>query len=292
MRRGRFAPSPTGPLHFGSLVTALASYLDARSQGSHWLVRMEDLDTPRCVPGAAGAILRTLEAHALVWDGDVLYQSRRTAAYREALEQLQRSDLAYPCGCTRKEVEETGASRYPGTCRAGLRQGRFARAWRLRTTDQLTLFTDHIQGPQQENVERIAGDFILLRADGIFAYQLAVVVDDAWQGITDIVRGSDLLDSTARQMLLQDYLHYQRPTYAHLPVALNEHGQKLSKQNLAPAINDRDASNNLRRALRFLGQADPPPELQHAAEILRFATDHWNLDNVPRVLTLRTDLLS
>jgi glutamyl-Q tRNA(Asp) synthetase len=245
--RGRFAPSPTGPLHFGSLVAAVGSYLHARAAGGEWLVRMEDLDTPRCVPGAAEGILRTLERYGFAWDGDIMYQSARTEAYRAALESLKQRGLAYPCACSRKEVE----LRYPGTCRGGIAPGRTARSWRVRTDDD---------------------DFILLRADGIFAYQLAVVVDDEAQGITHVVRGADLLDSTPRQVYLQRLLGYPTPAYVHLPLALNEAGQKLSKQTRAPAIDDMPAGATLLAALRFLGHA-PPLELDPASpsEIWRWA---------------------
>ena len=219
---GRFAPSPTGPLHFGSLVTAVASYFDARSKGGKWLVRMEDLDTPRVVPGADADILRTLERFGLEWDGPVLYQSTRIDAYREALEQLRRDGHAYPCSCTRTTVE-------PCTCTSGPR-------WRVRST----------LGDRGEN-------FTVLRADGIFAYQLAVVVDDAYQGITDVVRGADLLDSTPRQIHLQKLLGLPSPTYRHVPVVVNEKGEKLSKQTLAPALDLTKRAEQLDAALRFLG---------------------------------------
>ncbi len=198
--RGRFAPSPTGPLHFGSLVAAVGSYLDARSIGGEWLVRMEDIDTPRNVPGAADDILRTLEAFGFEWDGAVLWQSRRFAAYGAALEQLKAAGLAYGCACSRKEIADSaprpavdGGLAYPGTCRNGLPHGRAVRAWRLRVSDAETSFVDRLQGRQAQNLERDVGDFVLRRADGLYAYQLAVAVDDEFQGISDVVRGADLI---------------------------------------------------------------------------------------------------
>jgi glutamyl-Q tRNA(Asp) synthetase len=220
---GRFAPSPTGPLHFGSLVTAVASYLDARSKNGKWLVRMEDIDTPRNVPGADADILRTIEAFGFEWDGPVLYQSTRIEAYREALEQLKRVGAVYPCSCTR-------ATAGPCTCTTGNR-------WRVRFDDD---------------------DFTVLRADGIFAYQLAVVLDDAYQGVTDVVRGADLLDSTPRQMHLQKLLGYPTARYRHVPLVLNEQGEKLSKQTLAPALDATRAPELLREALDFLGVNGAP----------------------------------
>jgi glutamyl-Q tRNA(Asp) synthetase len=275
--RGRFAPSPTGPLHFGSLVAAAASWLDARAAGGEWLLRMEDLDTPRCVPGAADDILRTLEACGLTWDGEVEWQSRRLEAYREVLKYLVKEGRAYPCGCTRKEVADvTGEGRYPGTCRGGLGAGRAARAWRLRVAPGVVSFEDRVQGRQEQEVERECGDFVLLRADGIFAYQLAVVVDDAWQGVTDVVRGADLLSSTPRQMVLQEALGVGTPRYLHVPVAANRAGEKLSKQTRARAAGVGD----LRAVLGFLGLEAPDLE---GGELLRWAVGAWEAGRVPRV---------
>lgn len=275
--RGRFAPSPTGPLHFGSLVAAAASWLDARAAGGEWLLRMEDLDTPRCVPGAADDILRTLEACGLTWDGAVEWQSRRVEAYQAALECLVKEGRVYPCGCTRKEVAEGAEEgRYPGTCRGGLREGRVARAWRLRVRPGVVSFEDRVQGRQEQEVERACGDFVLLRADGIFAYQLAVVVDDAWQGVTDVVRGADLLSSTPRQMVLQEALGVGTPRYLHVPVAANGAGEKLSKQTRARAAGVAD----LRAVLRFLGLEAPDLE---DGELLAWAVGAWDAGRVPRV---------
>ena len=271
---GRFAPSPTGPLHFGSLVAALASWLDARAAGGRWLVRLEDLDTPRTQPGAADSILRTLEALGLGWDGPVLYQSQRTERYQMAAQALSRH--TYWCGCTRREIADSslgiaadGAQIYPGTCRSGLAPKKSQRALRLGTTNQEISFIDRIQGQQRQNLERDIGDFVLLRADGQFAYQLAVVVDDAEQGVTDVVRGADLLDSTPRQIYLQRLLGYSTPRYLHVPAALNAAGEKLSKQTGAKAVQ----ADQLRRALLFLGQ----PETEDLAEAVR----NWNPALVP-----------
>lgn len=281
--RGRFAPSPTGPLHFGSLVAALASCLDARSQGGAWLLRMEDVDAPRNVPGAAEAILTCLEAHGFAWDGPVLWQSTRLEAYQAALEQLLAEGKAYPCACSRKEIAAAslrpaldGGLLYPGSCRAGLPSGRSPRAWRLQVDSERVSFEDRIQGQQSQDLARDVGDFVLFRADGQFAYQLAVVVDDAFQGINQVVRGADLLDSTPRQLFLQQQLGYSRPVYAHLPVATNGAGEKLSKQTRAPALEVVRAAANLVEALSFLGQA-PPEELVRASvgEVWAWARSHW-----------------
>ena len=288
--RGRFAPSPTGPLHFGSLVAAVGSYLDARSQGGEWLLRMEDVDAPRNVAGAAESILATLEAFGLAWDGPVLWQSTRLEAYRAVLEQLQAAGLAYGCACSRREIADSathaaidGGLAYPGTCRGGLPAGRSARAWRLRVSKAETAVDDRLQGRIVQHLEDDVGDFVLLRADGQFAYQLAVVVDDACQGITDVVRGADLIDSTPRQVWLQRCLGYPTPRYAHLPVATNAAGEKLSKQTLAPALEAGQAARELVRALTFLGQ-EPPAELARGtvAEVWQWARAHWRFAAIPR----------
>jgi len=251
--RGRFAPSPTGDLHFGSLVAAAASYLDARRAGGQWLVRIEDLDPPRTVPGAADRILRTLEAYGFVWDGPVLYQSQRHEAYAAALAQL--GDQVYPCGCTRREL---GAGDfYAGTCRHGLRPGRPPRSRRLRVPDREIHWHDRRLGDQVENLAHTTGDFALKRADGFWAYQLAVVVDDAAQLITDVVRGADLLTSTARQIYLQEVLGLPRPRYLHIPVVLDDNGKKLSKQTKAHLVPHPGDPRILAAALRFLGESIP-----------------------------------
>jgi len=276
---GRFAPSPTGPLHFGSLIAALGSFLDARAHGGHWLVRMEDLDTPRNSPGAANAILRVLDALGLHWDGRVIYQSTRREQYMTALERLEKEGRLFECACTRAEV---GDKPYPGTCRRGLPPGRRGRSLRLRLPNEALAFTDALQGEFKQHLQREAGDTILRRADGVIAYHLAVVVDDAAQGVTDIVRGADLLDSTPRQIYLQRLLGLPTPRYLHLPVALGSDGRKLSKQNGAAAIDSRQGGALLCRALRFLGQTTPAElEAAPAAEVLTWAGREWRPGSVP-----------
>lgn len=288
--RGRFAPSPTGPLHFGSLVAALGSYLDARMQGGEWLVRMEDVDTPRNVAGAADDILRTLENFGFEWDGPVLYQSQRSEAYVAALSALIESRQAYGCACSRKEIAEAasqpavdGGQVYPGTCRAGLPPGRLPRAWRLRVPDAEIAFIDRLQGRVVQQLERDVGDFVLRRADGPFAYQLAVAVDDDFQQISHIVRGADLLASTPRQIWLQRCLGFSRPIYAHLPVATNQAGEKLSKQTRASPLCRERAAAELVAALHFLGQP-APARLAAAplAEVWAWAWENWSFAAIPR----------
>lgn len=261
--RGRFAPSPTGPLHLGSLVAALASWLDARAHDGEWLVRIEDIDHPRCVPGAAEHILATLDAFGLHADAPPLWQSTRDAAYAAALEQLRTEGVLYPCGCSRKEVaaalehthQRYQTLGYPGTCRDGL-HGKPVRAWRVRVPDAGAdefCFEDRWQGCFCQTLASEVGDFVLKRADGLWAYQLAVVVDDAEQGITDIVRGMDLLDSTPRQLYLQRLLDLPHPRYLHLPLVQDTHGEKLSKQTGATAIDHREPLAALRHAAQHLG---------------------------------------
>jgi glutamyl-Q tRNA(Asp) synthetase len=277
MVTGRFAPSPTGPLHFGSLVAALASWLDARAAGGRWLVRMEDLDQPRVRPGAAQEILRALERLGLGWDGEVTYQSRRTALYEDALRRL--GAHTYWCGCTRSEIADSslglaadGAAIYPGTCRGGLPAGKAPRTLRLKVDASTLAFTDRVQGRRAQALGREVGDFVLCRADGQFAYQLAVVVDDAAQGVTDVVRGADLLDSTGRQIFLQRLLGLRMPRYLHVPVVVNARGEKLSKQTGAEPIDLSRPESELRKALAFLGQHED------LAQALRT----WNPALIPR----------
>jgi len=284
--RGRFAPSPTGPLHFGSLVAAVGSYLDARHHHGIWLVRMEDLDTPRCVPGAADDILRTLDAFGLHSDEPVIYQSQRTAAYDEALQRLQDIGVAYPCCCTRKEISDSAllgieGAVYPGTCRHGIPAGREGRAWRVRTDNKTIGFDDALQGRISQHLESEVGDFVVKRADGLFAYQLAVVVDDAHQGITHVVRGADLLASTPRQIHLQGLLGLPTPHYMHLPVAVNETGEKLSKQTLAEAVDTAQPVAALWCALSFLRQYPPQALRKNSLEALwTWARQNWRAENL------------
>lgn len=289
--RGRFAPSPTGPLHFGSLVAAVGSYLDAKAHGGVWLVRMDDLDLSRTVPGAADLILRSLESLGMAWDETVVYQSKRSAAYEAALKVLKKRKLIYPCACSRREIADSAVGGldgpiYSGTCRKGLLAGRAARADRVITDNTRIELKDVIQGKIVHSLERQVGDFVVKRADGYYAYQLAAVVDDAAQGITDVVRGADLLDSTTRQIYLQQLLGYTTPRYAHLPVAVNVLGEKLSKQTLAAPIDNRELLATLNAALAFLGQdtitdADP----KKIADFWKRAIAGWDLARVPRQRT-------
>jgi glutamyl-Q tRNA(Asp) synthetase len=285
---GRFAPSPTGPLHFGSLVSALASYLDAKANHGQWLVRMEDLDPPREQSGAATEILRSLEAHGLYWDGDILYQSQRLGIYQEQLEALIRAGLVYPCQCPRQRLQSLGGV-YDGHCRQHPADLSQAIAWRLKLYDlpsgfalpEIVRFTDAIQGEQSQNLRTQAGDQILKRRDGFYAYPLAVVVDDIAQGITHIIRGSDLLEVTGRQIFFFYLLGKTAPTFGHVPLAIQENGQKLSKQNHAPALLANEATRNLWQALRFLGQ-NPPSDLigSQPTELLAWGLAHWQLGKV------------
>jgi len=282
--RGRFAPSPTGPLHFGSLVAATGSFLQARSRGGEWIVRIEDLDPPRVVAGAADGILRTLEAFGLAWDGPVGFQSRNDAAYRDALARLESHGALYGCSCTRSEIADSSVRGidgpvYPGTCRDARRHGP---ALRVRTAAEEIAFFDLIQGEVRCALAREIGDFVVRRADGLYAYQLAVAVDDAAQGVTEVVRGADLLFSTPRQIHLQRLLGLATPRYAHLPLAVDRHGEKLGKQTYAAAIGGHEPVAVLFEVLRFLGQR-PPDELRESDldSFWRWAIDHWQVQRVP-----------
>jgi len=285
--RGRFAPSPTGPLHFGSLVAAVGSYLDARHHQGEWLLRVEDLDSPREVAGATDDILRTLEQLHLTWDRPVSYQSKRTHLYEEALDELQQQGYLYDCGCTRKEVADsaihtpTGAI-YPGTCRNGLPAGRSPRSIRIRVNNTVISMQDLLQTSLQQQLQADVGDFIVRRADKLIAYQLAVVVDDADQGINQVVRGSDLLASTPRQIYLQQLLGLPTPAYLHLPIATDSSSAKLSKQSFAPPITVDDSNRAVLDALRFLHQALPDsPQDASLDELWKWAADHWDASTIP-----------
>lgn len=284
--RGRFAPSPTGPLHFGSLLAALASFLDARHQGGEWRLRIEDIDKPRTVPGAADAILRSLERHHLHWDGSVIRQSERLSLYRSALARLQ-AGLVYPCSCSRRELARAAplgsAGRiYPGFCRQGPCNPDRATALRLRVPQQRIDFNDRCQGAYRQDLAAEVGDFVIRRADGLFAYQLVVVVDDAEQEITDVVRGSDLLASTPRQLYLYSLLDRPAPRYLHIPIVVDAQGAKLSKQTGARALDDRRPVPALLAALGVLGQR-PPEELKRAdaAAVIAWARTHWMPERIP-----------
>lgn len=283
---GRFAPSPSGPLHMGSLVAALASYLDARSRDGTWLMRMEDLDPPRESAEAADQILHSLDALGLHWDGPVLYQSRRYSAYEEAIAKLTGKGLIFACDCTRQQIQENEGV-YPGTCRDRGLVDAPDRALRCRVADITLAFADAIQGRQQQNLEREIGDFVIRRKDGLFAYQLAVVVDDAFQGVTHVVRGIDLLDSTPRQLYLQQHLGLPRPGYAHIPVIVNNEGQKLSKQHRAAPIDPGTPVPLLLEALRYL-QQDPDPHLAGASvdDVLAWGCRQWNPDRLAGLTAL------
>jgi len=280
---GRFAPSPTGPLHLGSLVAALGSFLQARTRDGLWYVRIEDIDPPREQKGAVDAILSALEWHGLAWDGEVVFQSARLDQYRDALETLIDRDLAYPCTCTRGEIkahnlETTGSATtiYPGLCRGGPRRAGRRRAWRLRVPDQAIEFTDLEAGVVRQDLRGHAGDFVLRRRDGLYAYQLAVVVDDAAQGITEVVRGLDLLDSTPGQIVLQHFLEFPTPDYLHLPLVMAPGGVKLSKQTGARGLREDEAAGSLVAALEFLG-IDPPPDMRNAAvdDLIAWGISRW-----------------
>ena len=283
--RGRFAPSPTGALHFGSLVTAVASYLDARAAGGDWLVRIEDLDRSREVAGARDAILTTLERHGLLWDERPIVQSTRTQHHARWLDRL--ATHTYACACSRRDLDPS-TGRYPGTCRGGLPEGAQARAIRVRVPAGTVAVDDRIQGRVAQDVQATVGDFVIRRADGPVAYQFAAVIDDAETGITDVVRGADLLESTPRQGVLQQLLGIERPRYAHVPLAVDEAGRKLSKQSQSMPIDDTRPSASLEAALHFLGQT-VPADLRGArpAELLAWATGHWRIDAVPRASRLR-----
>ena len=284
--RGRFAPSPTGPLHFGSLIAALGSWLDARSRGGEWLVRIEDLDPQREVDGSADAILRALEAFGLGWDGPVLYQSARRDAYAEAIEQLGNKGAIFPCACSRSEVATAGlrgmeGPRYPGTCRGGLPRGRRARTLRLRVEEGAVAFCDRVHGILHQDIAREVGDFVLRRADGMPAYQLAVVVDDAYQGVTQVVRGADLVSSTPRQIFLQRALGLPSPEYAHLPLAVDAEGRKLSKSDAAAPVDPEEPLPALLQAWAFLGQRAFPEPPANLAELLGHALSSWDPSRIP-----------
>lgn len=283
---GRFAPSPTGPLHAGSMLTALASWLDARSAGGAWHLRIEDLDAPRCSLHAEGEIVAALRGWGMEPDGPVIRQSARNPAYEAALTRLQAH--LYPCACTRREIADSSARGldgpvYPGTCRSGL-AGREPRALRVRVADADILLNDRLQGPVRQNLARDIGDFVVRRADRLFAYQLAVVVDDAELGVTDVVRGADLLDSTPRQIHLQRLLELPVPRYLHIPVLVDQHGEKLSKQTLARPIHADDAASLLDPLLALLGQ--PPSGRGSLAARLQRAATQWDPTRLPCTRTL------
>jgi len=287
---GRFAPSPTGLLHFGSLLAALASYLDARANDGRWLLRIEDLDPPREHPEARSRIPQALETFGLQWDGELVFQSQRLHHYEQALQQLSEQAQAYRCSCSRKQVQQrTGQSFYDGHCQQSPPSAETPAAWRASQQQAVIEFDDGIQGPQRYALAD-SGDFVIRRKDDLFAYQLAVVVDDALQDITHVMRGSDLLDETPRQLHLQQLLGYRSPHYSHIPIASNRAGQKLSKQNLARPLDEDRPVPQLLAALTFLGQ-QPPTELKYASrdELLRWAIQHWQPEQIARTRAIIWD---
>jgi glutamyl-Q tRNA(Asp) synthetase len=297
--RGRFAPSPSGPLHLGSLLTAAGSYLQARAAGGAWLLRIEDLDTPRAIPGAADEILRTLERFGFEWDGEIVRQSERTGLYEASLARLDAAGACFACSCSRRELATLQTtitpeedSFYAGTCRNGPRHPDRALAVRFRVADSAIAFEDELQGRLVQNVGQSLGDFIIRRRDGLFAYQLAVVVDDAEQRITQVVRGSDLLSNTPRQILLQQALQLPRPDYMHLPLLTEADGRKLSKSRRAVAAATTQPSVTLHRVLCWLRQ-QPPPELAHvsARELWSWAIRAWNPTPLHNVREIRLDAI-
>ena len=279
--KGRFAPSPTGAVHFGTLLAAVGSYLQAKKNHGEWIIRMEDVDLTRKVEGADTDILHTLEAFGFEWQGEVLYQSKQNEHYENALQQLIEQSLVFPCLCTRKKLAQSSSDIYPGSCRQRPLPEENEHALRLIAHDIDITFYDAIMGRQSQNMAQQCGDFIIKRRDGLFAYQLAVVVDDAMQGITEIVRGADLLDSTPRQIYLQQLLGYHTPTYCHLPLAVDADGNKISKSEGAAKVDIKNREKQLCEVLKFLNQK-PPSDLFDCSlnEIWQWAIDNWAIDQV------------
>jgi glutamyl-Q tRNA(Asp) synthetase len=279
---GRFAPSPTGPVHFGTLLAATGSYLQAKKNRGDWLVRMDDVDITRKVEGSDHEILHTLEAFGFEWQGEVMYQSEQNEHYRQALQWLIDQSLVFPCTCSRKQLAATGNEIYPGTCRERHLPETEEHALRLFARDITIEFDDVVMGKQSQNIARQCGDFVVRRRDGLFAYQLAVVVDDALQNVTEVVRGSDLLDSTARQIYLQRLLGYPTPAYCHLPLAVNADGSKISKSEGAMKVDVKNREKLLLSVLGFLGQ-NPPADLIRSdlADIWSWAETHWDISQIP-----------
>lgn len=285
--RGRFAPTPSGPLHFGSIIAAVGSYLQARHNQGEWHVRIEDIDQPRTDPDATCSILMCLEKFGLHWDGDILYQSQRQDRYNEIIRQLEKAELVFPCACTRKQLP---AGPYPGNCRKGLPAGKTGRSLRMKSSDRIVSFTDAVQGGYQQNIKTEVGDFVIHRGDDIASYHLCVVADDHDTGITEIVRGLDLIDSTPRQIYLQQALGYNQPGYCHMPIAVNSDGNKLSKQTMAEPVEPENAEEILLAALKFLGQ-EPENALAGSPvdEILSWGVSHWQLSKIPKESKIAVD---
>lgn len=281
--KGRFAPSPTGAVHFGTLLAAVGSYLQAKKNDGDWIIRMEDVDLTRKIEGADTDILHTLEAFGFEWQGEVLYQSTQNPHYEAALHQLIEQSLVFPCLCTRKQLAETAGDIYPGNCRSRQLPEKSDHALRLIAGDSNITFNDAIMGEQSQHMAQQCGDFIIKRRDGLFAYQLAVVVDDAMQSITEIVRGADLLDSTPRQIYLQQLLGYTSPAYCHLPLAVDVDGNKISKSEGAAKVDVKNKTKQLCEVLAFLGQ-QPPDDLPacNINDIWQWAINNWNINAVPQ----------
>ena len=289
--KGRFAPSPTGPVHYGTLVAAVGSYLQAKKNNGEWLIRMEDVDITRKVDGADSDILKTLEAFGFEWHGEIIYQSEQTAHYEQALEQLISQSLIFPCLCSRKQLSESDSTIYPGTCRSRQLPEKNEHALRLLSKDLTIEFNDAVMGKQSQNIKEQCGDFVIRRRDGLFAYQLAVVVDDALQNITEVVRGADLLDSTPRQIYLQQLLNYPTPDYCHLPLAVDISGNKISKSEGATKIDLQHKEQQLISVLDFLGQ-NPPENLVQSSinDIWSWATEYWDITQVSSKTHIRPAL--
>lgn len=281
--KGRFAPSPTGAVHFGTLLAAVGSYLQAKKHDGEWIIRMEDVDLSRKVEGSDTGILHTLEAFGFEWQGEILYQSTQNEHYENALQRLVEQSLVFACTCSRKQLAKINSGIYPGTCRLRLLPEKSEHALRVLAKNIDITFTDTVMGEQSQNMAQQCGDFIIKRRDGLFAYQLAVVVDDAMQGITEIVRGADLLDSTPRQIYLQQQLGYNTPAYCHLPLAVDTNGNKISKSEGAAKADVKNKEKQLCEVLAFLGQ-QPPADLSacNIDDIWRWATANWHINNVPQ----------
>lgn len=281
--RGRFAPSPTGPVHYGTLIAAVGSYLQAKKNHGEWFIRIDDIDTCRVVDGADDDILRTLEHFGFEWNGNIIYQTQQIESYQQALEQLKSQSLAFPCLCSRKQLAKTDSSIYPGTCRHRSLPEKKEHALRVLSQDINIEFNDIVMGQQLQNIKQQCGDFIIKRRDGLFAYQLAIVVDDAAQNITEVVRGADLLGSTHRQIYLQQLLNYSTPGYCHLPLAVDNLGNKISKSGNAAKVDIKNKENLIINALNFLGQR-PPDDLikSQLNDIWLWAIKHWNIADVPK----------
>ncbi|NOX08449.1 MAG: tRNA glutamyl-Q(34) synthetase GluQRS [Gammaproteobacteria bacterium] len=279
---GRFAPSPTGDLHFGSLISALASFLDARAQQGKWLVRIDDLDRERSISDSADNVLRSLERLSLHWDDSVLYQRPRSDIYQQALQQLIDQSRVFPCTCSRHDIRQQENNLYPGTCHNRPFDPRHKQSWRLYAHDRIIRFNDRLFGNYQQNIKQDIGDFVIVRADGTSSYHLATVIDDHEQGITHVVRGHDLIDSTPRQILLQQTLTLPTPRYLHIPVAINAVGEKLGKRHQSLSLDQQSPTGLILDALRFLHQA-PEQALEEASleEILAWAIQHWNVKTIP-----------